>query len=439
MPINIPSNLSTSQYEQLVLQALSQIAGPGANLTSIPSILSTSDFRHLVLYALNYIATNGGVGFGAGIGYYGQVSRITSGTISVGTAGTYQSTGLTATLDGENNGVSLGTTDLFAVKNTSGDARLFEIYASADIQAANNVVLGIKLALNGVPIDNTECNAPTGTGSGNFAKLITNWMIELQPNDEVALFVTNKTSSGNMTLLRGRIVAETVISQDTGIAVTVNNPQPNDIIARNQANNLWINKALVAADISNSTSAGRDLLTAASVPAQRQALDIFIGVMDFVDLPTPGLSISQGGPVYITNSNGRMYQWSGASYVEISPFPPVELIAACSDEISPLTTGNSKVTFRTPCAFELTEVKASVNTAPVGSPLVVDINRNGISVLSTKLSIDAGETTSVTAAIPPVLIATTFASDDIISVDIDQAVANQAGTGLKVTVIGTRL
>jgi hypothetical protein len=164
-----------------------------------------------------------------------------------------------------------------------------------------------------------------------------------------------------------------------------------------------------------------------------------IGVLDFVDLPTPGLSISQGGPVYITNSNGRMYQWSGASYVEISPFPPVELIAACSDEISPLTTGDSKVTFRTPCAFELTEVKASVNTAPVGSPLVVDINRNGISVLSTKLSIDAGETTSVTAAIPPVLIATTFASDDMISVDIDQAVANQAGTGLKVTVIGTRL
>lgn len=59
MPINIPPNLSTSQYEHLVLQALSQIAGPGANITSIPSILSTSDFRHLVLYALNYIADKG--------------------------------------------------------------------------------------------------------------------------------------------------------------------------------------------------------------------------------------------------------------------------------------------------------------------------------------------------------------------------------------------
>ena len=79
MPSNIPPNLSTSQYEQLVLQALSQIAGPGANLTSIPSILSTSDFRHLVLYALNYIAANGGGGGG------GTPSGVAGGDL----AGTY--------------------------------------------------------------------------------------------------------------------------------------------------------------------------------------------------------------------------------------------------------------------------------------------------------------------------------------------------------------
>lgn len=66
MPINIPPNLSTSQYEQLVLQALSQIAGPGANIAPIPAILSTSDFRHLVLYALNYIATSGHEGAAGG-------------------------------------------------------------------------------------------------------------------------------------------------------------------------------------------------------------------------------------------------------------------------------------------------------------------------------------------------------------------------------------
>jgi hypothetical protein len=35
-------------------------------------------------------------------------------------------------------------------------------------------------------------------------------MIELAPNDEVALYVTNFSSTGNITLLRGRLVASTV-------------------------------------------------------------------------------------------------------------------------------------------------------------------------------------------------------------------------------------
>ena len=146
---------------------------------------------------------------GDGTAYYGQVSKMTDGTINIATAGTYQSTGLTATLDSESYGIALGTTDTFAIKNTSGETLLFKIYASADIDAGNNKILGVKLALNGNPVDTTECRASTATGS-DFAKLVTNWMIELAPNDEVALFVTNHTSTGNITLNRGRIVTSTV-------------------------------------------------------------------------------------------------------------------------------------------------------------------------------------------------------------------------------------
>ncbi|HAD13727.1 MAG TPA: hypothetical protein DCF33_14975, partial [Saprospirales bacterium] len=46
---------------------------------------------------------------------------------------------------------------------------------------------------------------------------------------------------------------------------------------------------------------------------------------------------------------------------------PVELVIACSDESTNLTTGTAKVTFRAPYAFLLTGVRASVNTAPTGS------------------------------------------------------------------------
>jgi hypothetical protein len=143
------------------------------------------------------------------ITYYGQISKTTSSTINIGTAGVYQSTGLTGSLDVEAFGIGVGTTDKFAIKNVSGETILVKVYGSTDIAAGNNTVLGIKLTLNGTPIDNTECQAPTGVGT-TFAKLITNWMIRMTPNDEVALFVTNFTNSGNVTFQRGRLVASTV-------------------------------------------------------------------------------------------------------------------------------------------------------------------------------------------------------------------------------------
>jgi hypothetical protein len=74
-----------------------------------------------------------------------------------------------------------------------------------------------------------------------------------------------------------------------------------------------------ASRIEDSTTAGRALLTAATTQAQRDALDIFVSVANFASLPTPGVTVSQGGSVYITNDNGKVYAWNGASYTEISP------------------------------------------------------------------------------------------------------------------------
>jgi len=113
-------------------------------------------------------------------------------------------------------------------------------------------------------------------------------------------------------------------------------------------------------------------------------------------------------------------------------------VIACSDEATALTTGTDKVRFRMPFAGTLTAVKASVNTAPVGSALVVDINESGTSVLSTKLSIDASETTSATAAVPAVISDSALADNSIISIDIDQIGSGTAGAGLKVSLYVTR-
>jgi len=144
----------------------------------------------------------------------GQASKMDSGTIDIVTQGVYVTTGLTATLDaGTANGMVLATTNAFGLKNTSGSTKLLRFYGSIDARTAsgNNKILGIKLALNGTPIDATECRAFTGSSSEE-AKLVTSWMISVAHNAEVSLFIANHSSSVDIAFARGRLVASEVFA-----------------------------------------------------------------------------------------------------------------------------------------------------------------------------------------------------------------------------------
>ena len=114
------------------------------------------------------------------------------------------------------------------------------------------------------------------------------------------------------------------------------------------------------------------------------------------------------------------------------------LTIACSDETTALTAGTAKITFRIPYAMTLTEVRANLNTAQTsGSVFTVDINENGSSILSTKLTIDNTEKTSTTASTSAVISDSSLADDAEITIDIDQ-VGDGTAKGLKLTLIGTR-
>ena len=117
---------------------------------------------------------------------------------------------------------------------------------------------------------------------------------------------------------------------------------------------------------------------------------------------------------------------------------PVTLCYTVGDETTNLTAAANKLTVRAPFSFTLTGVRGSVNTAPVGSTILVDVNKNGTTVLSTKLMINASELTSTTAATPYVISVPAFADDDVISVDLDQVGSSTAGKGLKLCLNGTR-
>jgi hypothetical protein len=116
---------------------------------------------------------------------------------------------------------------------------------------------------------------------------------------------------------------------------------------------------------------------------------------------------------------------------------PQSFMVAVSDETTAITTGTAKTTFRMPYAMNLTGVRASLNTASSSGIPTVDINEGGTSILSTKLTIDAGEKTSVTAATQAVISDASLADDAEITIDID--VAGTGAKGLKVTLIGTRV
>jgi hypothetical protein len=114
---------------------------------------------------------------------------------------------------------------------------------------------------------------------------------------------------------------------------------------------------------------------------------------------------------------------------------PVALVVACSDETTPLTTGQ-KVEFRMPHAMTVSSVRASLTTASTSGNPVIDVREGGTSIFSTKPSIDANEKTSTTAATAAVLSDTSLADDASITIHVDTA--GTAAAGLKVTFIGTR-
>lgn len=140
------------------------------------------------------------------------------------------------------------------------------------------------------------------------------------------------------------------------------------------------------------------------------------------------------GLIYVNNA-GTWATWatlgSSADKTEV-------LMIALGDETTAITTGTAKVTFRMPWAMNpVTAVRASLTTVSSSGIPTFDINEAGASILSTKLTIDASEKTSTTAATPAVLSDTALADDAEITIDVD--VAGTGAAGAKVYIIGTRV
>lgn len=166
-----------------------------------------------------------------------------------------------------------------------------------------------------------------------------------------------------------------------------------------------------------------------------QEIDDFTALTTAADgdlLPIVDISDTTDSPQGTTKKITRANLFSAGAQL-------FELVVACSDESTALTTGTAKITFRIPRAVTLTAVRASLTIAQTsGSIFTVDINEGGSTILSTKITIDNGEKTSTTAATAPVISDAALADDAEITIDIDQ-VGDGTAKGLKVALIGSRV
>lgn len=135
---------------------------------------------------------------------------------------------------------------------------------------------------------------------------------------------------------------------------------------------------------------------------------------------------------------GNLLYRAGGSFVGM----PWERCIALSDESTTDITASTsvpKVSFYAPFALTLTGLLGTLSVAGTGSAVIMDVHVAGTSVMSTnKISIDASELTSDTAATPPGITTTSVAALALVELFIDQKGATIAGKGAKIQIYATR-
>lgn len=142
-------------------------------------------------------------------------------------------------------------------------------------------------------------------------------------------------------------------------------------------------------------------------------------------------AISVTGDLSYNQANGVI----SYSLPSITPFSQSILIA-CSDETTAITSGKA-VTMRVPIQMTLTEVRASLtNAQTTGNIITVDVRQDNVSILSTLLTIDNNEKTSLTAATPAVLSNVNLVNDAELTIYVTNVDAATTAAGLKVALTG---
>jgi hypothetical protein len=89
-----------------------------------------------------------------------------------------------------------------------------------------------------------------------------------------------------------------------------------------------------------------------------------------------------------------------------------------------------------PYTLNITSLRMDVDIAPTGANLIVDMNWDGVTSMTTKFTIEASELSTLTATTQPSLITNVLPVGTKVSFDIDQVGATLKGKFIQVTLTG---
>jgi len=235
---------------------------------------------------------------------------------------------------------------------------------------------------------------PKAVGSGGGTAPTTNKFIPIGLGD-LTTSITVGTTKGYFRMPYGAtLVGATVSLLDAGTVTGI------DIdILREGISILSTNLTTDATEDSSSTASIPMVISDATLN-----FDDAI-TFDFIGVPTAGKGV-------IVTLELTQNVVVGTENYEYIPIP-------LSDLTSDLTVGVDKGYFDMPYAGTLIDAVISLKDGGTVNGITVDINKNAVSVLSTKITTDTTETTSVTATTPLVISDAVLAVNDRLTFDFD--------------------
>lgn len=130
----------------------------------------------------------------------------------------------------------------------------------------------------------------------------------------------------------------------------------------------------------------------------------------------------------------RVYSAVNAKMLKASRFTVIPFYLTTPD--GDLVTGTDFDRFLFPQDFWVDSIRAFIKVTPSSSAPTFDFNDDGVSILSTKLTVDASENDSATAAVPPVFSSQLILAGSVGSVDCDLVDSGNTAAGALVLLSG---